>query len=157
MKRVMNYLSARSGFLIALIIVFSGSAIGQSESPTPPRRDGMRFVPNVQSQFHDLAQLPDALGLDITTTPNPSTCRHYQGMARAEGADGTPFFLVTRSGNLPSNAPGIVCNDSPGETYNGNLIVFRMDSRDKNGERLRSNRMRKGVHLDSTPPVSLDR
>ena len=113
-------------------------------------------MPNVQSQFHDLTDYPEALGLNITTTPDPSSCRHYQSIARAEGADGTPFFMITRSGNTPS-VGDTLCDDSPGETYNGNLIVFRMDSRDKNGERLRSNRMRKGVHLDLTPPVSLDR
>lgn len=148
MKRTIYFLNA------LLLSIF---AVTAATAQTSGRRDGMRFVPDVQSQFQNLAQFPDALGLHITTTPDPSTCRHYQGMARAEGADGTPFFLVTRSGNLPSNAPGIICDDSPGETYNGNLIVFRMDSRDKNGERLRSNRLREGVHLNQTPPVTLDR
>ncbi|HET9530701.1 MAG TPA: hypothetical protein VFQ92_10135 [Blastocatellia bacterium] len=159
MKKVINCLSVRSGFLMALVVALTGSAIGQSGSPnqTIGRRDGMRFVPNVESQFLNLSLYADPLGLDITTTPDPSTCRHYQGMVRAEGADGTPFFLVTRSGNTPSNANEIVCDDSPGETRNGHLVVFRLDSRDRNGERLRSNRLRKGVHVDSTPPVSLDR
>ena len=155
MKKVINYLAVRSGFLIALVVVLTGSAIGQSGNPSG-RRDGMRFVPNVQTQFYNLTEYPEALGFNITTTPDPSSCRHYQGMARVQGADGTPFFLVTRSGNTPSVGE-ILCDDSPGEKRNGNLIVFRMDSRDKNGERLRSNRMRKGVHLDSTAPVSLDR
>ena len=150
---VKNYLLRRSSSLLALILLLTGAAIGQ----TSDRRDGMRFVPNVQSQFHDLTIRADGFGLNITTTPDPSTCKHYQGMVRAEGADGTPFFLVTRSGNTPSNAPGIICNDSPGETDNGHLIVFRLDSRDKDGERLRSNRLRKGVGFDSTAPVTLDR
>lgn len=143
----------RSSSLLALILLLTGSAIGQ----TSERRDGMRFVPNVQSQFHDLSLRADGFGLHITTTPDPSTCKHYQGMVRAEGADGTPFFMVTRSGNTPSNAPDIICDDSPGETGNGHLIVFRLDSRDKDGERLRSNRLRKGVGFDSTAPVTLDR
>ncbi|HXG65995.1 MAG TPA: PKD domain-containing protein [Blastocatellia bacterium] len=159
MKKVTSFLAVRSGFLIALIVVLTGSAIGQSGSSnqTSGRRDGMRFVPNVQSQFYYLTEHADPLGLHITTTPDPSTCRHYQGMVRAEGADGTPFFLVTRSGNTPDSGNETVCDDSPGETHNGHLIVFRMDSRDKNGERLRSNRLRKGVHVDSSAPVSLDR
>ena len=150
---VNNYLRRRSSSLLALILLLTGSAVGQ----TSDRRDGMRFVPNVQSQFHDLSLRADGFGLNITTTPDPSTCKHYQGMVRAEGADGTPFFLVTRSGNTPSNAPGIICDDSPGETDNGHLIVFRLDSRDRDGERLRSNRLRKGVGFDSTAPVTLDR
>ena len=157
MKKVTNSLAVRSGFLIALIVVITSSAIGQSVNSNPSgRRDGMRFVPNVQSQFYYLSAWADPLGFNITTTPDPSACRHYQSMARAEGADGTPFFLVSRSGNTPS-VGNELCDDSPGETRNGHLVVFRMDSRDKNGERLRSNRLRKGVHVDSTPPVSLDR
>lgn len=150
---VNKHLLRRSSSLLALILLLTGSVIGQ----TSGRRDGMRFVPNVQSQFSNLTEFADALGLHITTTPDPSTCRHYQGMVRAEGADGTPFFMVTRSGNtpFPPGEPG--CNDSPGETRNGHLVVFRMDSRDKDGERLRSNRLQKGVLVDSTSPVSLDR
>jgi hypothetical protein len=159
MKKLINNLTLRSGILIALVIVLTGSAIGQSGSPnqTSVRRDGMRFVPDVQSQFNALSLYADPLGLHITTTPDPSTCRHYQGMVRAEGADGTPFFLVTRSGNTPSNANETICDDSPGETHNGHLVVFRLDSRDRNGERLRSNRLRKGSHVDSSQPVTLDR
>lgn len=153
MTNVNNYLIRRTFSLLAFILLLSGSAIAQSSD----RRDGMRFVPNVQSQFHDLTERADAMGLHITTTPDPSTCKHYQGMVRAEGADGTPFFMVTRSGNTPSNAPDIICDDSPGETGNGHLIVFRLDSRDRDGERLRSNRLRKGTHIDSSAPVTLDR
>src|SRR4030095_14063630 len=157
MKNVISLLAIRNVFLIALVAGISGSAIGQSNSNPSGRRDGMRFVPNVQSQFYNLPKYADPLGLHITTTPDPSTCRHYQGMVRADGEDGTPCFLVTRSGNTPDNAEEIICDDSPGETRNGNLVVFRLDSRDKNGERLRSNRLRKGFHVDATPPVSLDR
>ncbi len=82
----------------------------------------MRFVPNVPDQVFNISQYADPLGLNITTTPNPSTCRHYQGMARVDGPDGTPFFLVTRSGNTPSPPGEIGCDDSPGETRNGHLI-----------------------------------
>jgi hypothetical protein len=140
-------------------LLFSLLAPAQMVSAqTGDRRDGMRFVPNVTEQVFNLTQYADPLGLDITTTPNPSACRHYQGMARVNGADGTPFFLVTRSGNTP-NPPGeIGCDDSPGETRNGHLVVFRLDSRDKNGERLRSNRLARLTHVDNTKPNgSLDR
>src|SRR5215471_9809123 len=155
MKKITNSYVMRTSFLITFIVVVTGSAIGQSNQAR--RRDGMRFVPNVQSAFYYLTENADPLGFHIGNSPDPSTCRHYQGMVRAEGADGTPFFLVTRSGNTPSSGNETVCFDSDGETRNGNLIVFRMDSRDKNGERLRSNRMRKGESIDSTPPFSLDR
>lgn len=122
------------------------------------RADGMVFIPDVPGQWRALAERPDALGFHISTTPNPSSCRHYQGIARVNDAEGTPFFMVTRSGNTP-DLPGpdeLLCDDSPGEKRNGNLIVFRMGSRDKNRERMRSNRLRKGVHVDDTPPPAED-
>ena len=122
------------------------------------RADGMRFVPNVVEQFQALTDLADPLGFHISTTPNPSMCRHYQAITRVDGADGTPFFLVSRSGNTPKlPIPELfVCDDSPHETFNGNLVVFKMGSRDKNRERLRSNRLQKGVHVDNTPPPAED-
>lgn len=126
---------------IQTFVVLRGEAAGQQSA----------FVPDVEGQFYNLTQYPEAFGLNRTTTPNPSACKHYQGLARTNGDDGTPFFFMTKSGNTPSFPfAGLVCDDSPGETGNGNLIVFRMDSRDKNGERLRSNRLQKGIHTDQT-------
>jgi hypothetical protein len=88
-------------------------------------------VPNVVEQFNALTERADPLGFDIVDSPNPSTCRHYQGLARLEGPDGTPYLIVTRSGNTPE-LPGPddpLCDDSPGETGHGNFIVVRMGSR----------------------------
>jgi len=122
------------------------------------RPDGMRFVPDVPGQFFSFTERADALGFHIAGSPNPSGCKHYQAMTRVDMADGMPFFLVTRSGLLPDTVPlaDVVCDDSPDETGNGHLIVFKMASRDKNGERLRSNRLRKGVNVDGTPPPPED-
>src|SRR5262245_60191845 len=111
----------------ALLIPFLWSAPARAQQSDRP--DGMRFVPDVPGQFRALTERPDALGFHISTTPNPSSCKHYQGIARVDGADGTPFFLVTRSGNTPRfTASDTLCDDSPGENGNGNLIVFRMGS-----------------------------
>ncbi len=136
----------------ALLISLLGLAAANAQLSDRP--DGMRFVPDVPAQFQALTERADALGFHIGSSPDPSTCKHYQGMVRVDGADGTPFFLVTRSGNTPDTVPGggAFCLDSDGETDNGHLIVFRMGSRDKNGERLRSNRLRKGAHVSDTPP-----
>lgn len=120
------------------------------------RRDRMRFVPDVPGQFKALTQRADALGLHRGNSTNPTSCRHYQGLVRVDGADGTPFFLVTRSGNTPETFGGNEenCIENEGGSRNGNLVVFRLGSRDKNGERLRSNRLSKGIHVDGTePPV----
>ena len=143
----------KSAALMSLLVSLPASAQQSA------RADGMRFVPNVVEQFQALTERADPLGFHISTTPNPSMCRHYQAITRVDGADGTPFFLVTRSGNtpdIPFLPDELACDDSPHETRNGNLIVFRMGSRDKNGERLRSNRLRKGVHVDNTPPPAED-
>ena len=123
---------------------------------TTERRDGMRFVPNVPDQFKALTERADALGLHRGNSTNPTSCRHYQGLVRVDGADGTPFLLVTRSGNTPETFGDneANCIENPGGSRNGNLIVFRLGSRDKNGERLRSNRLSKGAHVNDTiPPV----
>ena len=138
------------------LVLFAGPAPVSAQSSGRP--DGMVFLPDVPGQWRSLTERPEALGFHISTTPNPSACRHYQGIARVDDAEGTPFFMVTRSGNTP-DLPGpdeLLCDDSPGEKRNGNLVVFRMGSRDKNRERLRSNRLRKGVHVDSTPPPAED-
>lgn len=136
-------------FALAVVSLVPASIHAQ----TSDRADGMRFLPDAVGQFQALTDRPEPLGLDIATTPNPSSCKHYQSVVRVQGADGTPFLLMTRSGNLPDfGFSGTVCDDSPDETGNGHLIVFRMGSRDKNGERLRSNRLAKGVHVNLTSP-----
>ncbi len=142
-------------FLISLMALLGLISVNAQTSDKP---DGMRFLPDVVGQFQALTDRPEPLGLHISSSPNPSSCRHYQSVVRVQGADGTPFLLMTRSGNLPGfGFSGTACNDSPGETGNGHLVVFRMGSRDKNGERLRSNRLAKGVHVNFTPPNPDDR
>jgi hypothetical protein len=135
------------------LVVLTLSTVATAEE----RTDGMRFVPDVVDQFTSLTLRADALGFRIGNTPNPSDCKHYQGLARVESEDGTPFFMVSRSGNTPDVLPsplpdGWACDDSPGETGNGHLIIFQAGSRDKNGERLRSNKLKKGASVKLTMP-----
>ena len=101
------------------------------------------FVPDVEAQFKALSFRPDPLGFDIGNSPDPTTCKHYEGIARLQGADGTPYFVLTRSGLKV--VPCVLTKDEP-----GSLTIVRMGSRDKNGERLRSNRLKKGVDLVET-------
>ena len=88
MTNLNNYLIRRSSSLLAIIFFLTGSAIAQSSD----RRDGMRFVPNVQSQFHDLTIRADGFGLNITTTPDPSTCKHYQAWCEQKERTAHHFF-----------------------------------------------------------------
>ena len=153
MKRTNKYFMAKVTTSFAILFIFATSVMGQ----TSDRKDGMRFVPDPINQVFYLSETAAAMGLNITTTPNPSACRHYQGIVRTEDAQKTPFFLVTRSGNTPDIGETL-CDDSPGETRNGHLVVFKLDSREKHGERLRSNRLNQSNHVDFTqPPMSLDR
>lgn len=142
-------------------MLFSLTALAIPCIQADERTDGMRFMPNVSSQFKSLTQVADALGFHIGDTPNPSDCRHYQGLVRVDGEDGTPFFLVSRSGSTPeltviSGLNELLCDDSPSETRNGHLVIFRAGSRDKNGERMRSNRLKKDKSVGSTQPPSND-
>lgn len=114
-----------------------------------------RYLADVVNQVNNLAARADAMGLIRGTSPNPSGCKHYQGMERVLGADGTSFIYLSRSGNTPDIGPGLgglLCDDSPGETENGHLVVFRMGSRNTSGERLRNNRLQRGQHVDATLP-----
>lgn len=43
-----------------------------------------------EAQFNALTFRPDALGFDIGNSPDPTTCKHYEGIARVQAADGTP-------------------------------------------------------------------
>jgi hypothetical protein len=155
----MRRVELRSGVLgLLAVLVLAGLPIG-SFGQVSGRADGMRFLPNVEEQFVALTQFPEPISFHIGGSPDPSSCRHYQGMTRIDGPDGTPFFIVTRSGNTP-NLPGpdeLLCDDSDNETRNGHLVVFRMDSRDKNGERMRSNRLARGLRMDQMLPPLEDK
>lgn len=144
----------KTTIIAALAVMLSAAAASAGET----RKDGMRFIPDVIEAFGALSEVPETLGFHITTTPDPSFCKHYQAVVRVNGADGTPFFLMTKSGNNPAyTGDGALCDDSPGETGDGKLTVFRMDSRDKTGERMRSNRLQKGKHINGTVPPVEDR
>jgi len=129
---------------VALVITFGAAAPAEGASA---RNDtiahaasdaaasgGQRFVPSVIGAFNGLSTRADALGFHRRNTAEASLCRHYQGLARKDGPDGTPYLFLTKSGNIPTSA----CVGEPvGGT--GHFIVVRMGSRDKTGERMRTN------------------
>lgn len=109
----------------------------------------LRFVPDVEAQFDALSHRPDPLGFHIANSPDPTTCKHYEGIARLEGADGTPYFVLTRSGL--EVFPCLATSDEP-----GSLTIVKMGSREKTGERLRSNRLKRGEDLVDTASDAAD-
>lgn len=93
----------------------------------------LRFMPDVLEAYSGLSRRADPLAVRRELGPPATDCRHYQGIARKDAPDGTPHLLLTRSGNQFNSA---LCD---GGDQPGYLMVARMVSRDRNGERLRTN------------------
>jgi uncharacterized delta-60 repeat protein len=108
-------------------------------------------VDNVRGQFNALKHHGEALGFHLGAgTPEPTLSRHYQGIQRMPRPNGAPVFYVTRSGKgTPTEIP-------PSGSDPGNLLIVRFDSRDTNGERMRSNRVGAGQDTEDTPPPAED-
>jgi len=123
-------------------------ALAFSLPGTATAADEVYYVPDVEGQFAALPERGDALGFGIGGSPDPSMCKHYQGIVRKTGP-GTPYFFITRSGNETASCS--LAGDDP-----GNLLVVKMGSRATHGERLRSNRIARDTDTDDTPPDPAD-
>jgi hypothetical protein len=123
---------ARSMAIVAAMLsIVAGSSAASASGAGGPSSEP-RFVPDAVAQFNALSRRPEALAFRRASSPEATLCKHYQGMARKDGPDGTPYVFLTKSGNVPDG----VCF---GDHEPGYLIVARMGSREKTGERLRSN------------------
>jgi hypothetical protein len=136
----------------AVVAAVGLTVVGPKAVEAQETTQTVRFVPNVVAQFNALTDRPDALGFELHG-PDPSQCRHMQAVIRVDAADGTPYLLVSRSATEPWY-PDPLCD---GGDPRANLYIVRMGSRDKHGERLRSNRLRKGTETTQTPPNPGDR
>lgn len=101
---------------------------------------GHYTVDDVEDQFGKITHHGDPLGFHTGVADDPDLFKHYQGVARYDGPDSTPYLFLTRLGKDV-----------------GELVVVRMGSRDKNGERLRSNKLMRGVKVEDTVPPMSDR
>ncbi len=97
-----------------------------------------RTAPNVVDQFNKLKHHGEALAFHRGVGGDPDQTYHYQGIARSSHL-GTPYLFVTRS-----------------DPNCGELLVVEMGSRGMDGERMRSNLLKKGVATASTVPPSQD-
>jgi len=134
-----------AGATVLILIGAPRSAAAQGTAQT------VGFVPDVVAQFNALTERADAMGFELYG-PDPSQCRHMQSIIRVDAADGTPYFLVSRSTQDPGTNP--FCE---GGSEHSNIYVVRMGSRDKNGERLRSNRLRRFMETTDTAPDPADK
>jgi hypothetical protein len=144
-------------------ILLTGLALGLMSETSLAQGGGEDYrVPEVEQQFDNLQLHGDPLAFHLGVGDDPydwttvGYCKHYQGMARGEDVDGTPYFFITRSGVSTGGCLG--ASNNPGE-----LLIVRMGSRDKDGERLRSNRLEHDKNMAETlpplgtPPLFLDR
>jgi hypothetical protein len=123
--------------IVALIAGFTHSAcIAETVNSSATMEDwsGQHFVPDVIGAFNGLSPRADALAFRRGSSPQASLCKHYQGIARKDGPDGTPYLFLTKSGNVPW-----FCEIHDGDDEHGFLIVVKMGSRGKHGERLGRN------------------
>ena len=132
-------------------VVFAGSAARAA--------DGGQVVPDLVQQFDALTERPDPLGFYPTNSPDATSCKHYQSMVRVNGDDGVPYFVLSKSGIIP-DVPGPddqACGEFLGGTDDpGSLLVVRMGSRARTGERLRSNRLKPDLDQTDTAPDTSD-
>lgn len=134
--------------VLAAVLILTGAPGGAAAQGTTQT---VRFVPDVVGQFNALTQRADAMGFELYG-PDPSQCDHMQAIVRVDAADGTPYFLVSRSTQDEGTNP--FCE---GGSTHSNIYIVKMGSRDKTGERLRSNRLMRGVETTYTPPNPEDK
>ncbi|MEW5871074.1 MAG: Ig-like domain-containing protein [Chloroflexota bacterium] len=134
--------------LLLLLLLSTSSSLASST--------GERRAPNVLDQFEKLQRHGDPIavrvgvgGTDYAPGPSVGPCKHYQGMARGESSNGTPYFFLTRSRNATGSCE--LGGWDPGE-----LLIAKLGSRDQDGERLRSNRLKPDKDFQDTAPPSTD-
>ena len=148
-----SMVTTRFGLTVLVLSIAGGAGVqvAQAQAQLP------RFLPDVVAQFNALSMRPDPMGFHIGDGPDPSQCRHHQAMLRIEAVDGTPYLYMTRSG-----PPRDLCLKKkfrlrPKATRSPNLYIVQMGSREKHGERLRSNRMEHGARTTNTHPIRATR
>jgi hypothetical protein len=148
------------GLLVGLLVVPSfvvnrAGAASAAEPPAPaaavqPGHAPVECVNDVERQFNSLNHHPDALGYYLDNGAfDPTSGRHYQGIARLPG-EGPARFITSRNGNPGPLEP--TADPQPGE-----INVVELASRETNGERVRSNRLVANEDTEDTPPPAEDR
>jgi len=124
---------SRARYAAATLAVLSTlclASVANAQSNTPE----IYFVQDAAAQFNQLALRPEPFGFRSPDDFSPTLLDyHYQGVVRKHGP-GTPYLFVSR------NRDGA-----------GYLLVVRMGSRDRTGERLRSNRLVKDSLIGGLP------
>lgn len=132
---------------VAVALAIATPPGGRAASPGVANPPGVSFVASAEQAIRVLSRRPDALGFSREGLRAGTLCKHYQGMARTNGADGTPHLLLTKSGNT---SICVLQNDEPGYFFSAAL-----GSRNKAGERLGTNLLPYGSSGFSAYPQPL--
>src|SRR3954463_10837361 len=102
-KKFMKRRGGRGTQGVWFLCLIALAAIGLAVPAAAPATDApiattVVSAPNVAAQFKALSERADALGFGIGPSADPTSCKHYQGMARSQGP-GTPFLFVTHNRN----------------------------------------------------------
>ncbi|MDF1808787.1 MAG: hypothetical protein P1U42_03735 [Phycisphaerales bacterium] len=133
---------------VTATLLLSNASWAQPELPPA----GGYTVDNVINEFVSLAHHPDPISINLGVGQDSTLCKHYQGVVRHYGLDGTPYLIISRSGQRASCVfCGFDCSDDPAE-----LVFARLGTRPKHGERMRSNILNPDLSFKDTTPSSLD-
>ena len=143
------------GLLLIAVGVLAGLAVTLAPTPasavdTASAEDaGQYFVPDVEEAFRSISRRPDGMAITRTFSRAGTVCKHYQGLVRVHDDDGTPYMIMTKSGN--AICPGFE-DDEPGW-----LVVAELGTRPKHRERLRTNVLPFGVPYQDLPELANDK
>ena len=134
-KRVSDTLLVSVRIITSMTAVLIGSQVGANA-------DNYK-APHVRNQLTFMKHHGQPLGFfPGVSTPAVVRLGHYQGIARMSDQNGIPYIFISHS--TPPNE-------------GGEIAIVRMGSRDRTGERLRSNRRVRGTNTPDTPPPWSDR
>jgi hypothetical protein len=143
-------------FMSFLALLVSWTSHAATPLPAMPgSHNGVFVVEDALNQFVALKHHGEALAwrnIEASGAPDPTTCDHYQGIARYPGPAATPVFYVTQSDttNLPPACLG------GGQSDGGYINVVSFGSRGGDGERLRSNLQQIGNDTEEAYPPTTD-
>src|SRR3990172_6512689 len=132
---------------VVLLLVFGSRTTSRVTHASEDVSQANPAISDVEGAFDKLTRQGEWLGFYMGDAPDtypPPSKEHVQGIARSPRTGIPPVFYVTRSGNK---------DDSD---FYGSLMVVQLDSRDQEGERLRSNRQDKDDETPDTEPLSTD-
>ena len=137
------------GALVSAATISSRRAFATGATP---ESIGQHFVPSVLGALSGLSPSADALVVAKNGAPNPTECKHIEGLARANAPDGTPYIFMTKSGLVPGFPAPCFGDNEPGY-----LFVARMGSRPKTPERLGTNYLPYDSPLADLPALAGDK